>query len=167
MNPTPDDNTESLREKKPRLSTQEEVERHSAYQALQRSERPSYWGIDLDPARRPGVPMTGHEPRPMPHARFPPERQQGTSASPMHGRPNKPMPPVFGTATPLHGVSGLIRRAAYRKPDHDPSHWLLKMFADRVDSWGYHTGKVLKVVGPVAVVALLVGLARERSAFAR
>ncbi|RKG82685.1 hypothetical protein D7W79_01990 [Corallococcus exercitus] len=161
MNPTPDTNTEQ-----PKLATQQEVERHSAYQAMQRSERPSYWGVDLDPARRPGVPMM-KEPRPMPNARFPPEPQQGPSAVPMHGRPNKQMPPVFGTATPLHGVSGLIRRAAYRKPDHYPSHWLLKMFADRVDSWGYHTGKVLKVVGPVAVVALLVGMARERSAFAR
>ena len=121
---------------------------------MQPVKRPEYWGVDLDPSRRPGVPMM-REPRPWPNTRFPPDRQQGESAVPMHGRPNKEMPPVFGTATPLKGVSGAIRKAAYRLPDHYPSHWLLKMLGDRVDSWSHNTRRALPVLLPFAVLGYL------------
>ncbi len=41
--------------------------------------------------------------------------------------------PVFGTAQPPRGLSGLLRRLAYRIPTHYRRHWLLLMLADRVD----------------------------------
>ena len=59
--------------------------------------------------------------------------------------PNKPMPPVFGTSTPLKGVSGMVRRMAYALPDHAPSHWLLLMLGDRVESWGVRATRTLPV----------------------
>lgn len=148
MNPTPE------------LSTPERVKRHSGYQSLQPVTRPEYWGVDLDPSRRPGVPMM-REPQPWPNTRFPPEQQPGKSAAPMHGRPNKPMPPVFGTSTPLHGLSGAIRKFAYQLPDHYPSHWLLKMLGDRVDFWGYRARRMLPVVVPLAVLGYLSGIGRR------
>lgn len=47
--------------------------------------------------------------------------------------------PVFGTAQPLHGVSGRIRRFAY---DHlsetKNTRWLLLVLGDRVESVGAH-----------------------------
>jgi hypothetical protein len=101
------------------------------------------------------------EPRPFPHARFPPERQQGTPSSPMHGRPNKAPPPVFGTAVPLRGLSGAVRRLAYRIPDHFPSHWVLKMVGDRVESYGHRLRRALPVALPIVAVALLVRRARR------
>ncbi|AKJ05668.1 Hypothetical protein AA314_07294 [Archangium gephyra] len=73
----------------------------------------------------------------------------------MHGRSNKEMPPVFGTSTPLKGLSGAIRKYAYSLPDHYPSHWLLKMLGDRVDSWGYHTRRALPVLIPAVVIGFL------------
>lgn len=49
------------------------------------------------------------------------------------------LPPVFGTAQPLHGVSGAIRRFAY---DHFSEtkniRWLLLVLGDRVESVGAH-----------------------------
>jgi hypothetical protein len=41
--------------------------------------------------------------------------------------------PVFGTAQPPRGPSGVLRRAAYRIPEHRALHWLLLVVADRVD----------------------------------
>ncbi|HEY6460497.1 MAG TPA: hypothetical protein VIY73_10115 [Polyangiaceae bacterium] len=42
--------------------------------------------------------------------------------------------PVFSTATPPHGISGLMRRLAYRSPEHHTMHWLVLLLADRVDA---------------------------------
>src|ERR1700687_6366372 len=93
-------------DRNPQITTPEKVQQKSAYR------RPAWAGVDQDPARRPGVPRMRLDPRPLPNTRFPPERQAGEPAAPMHGRPNKRMPPVFGTSTPLAGLSGPGRRPA-------------------------------------------------------
>jgi hypothetical protein len=65
------------------------------------------------------------------------------------------MPPVFGTAVPLHGLSGLVRRAAYRYPDHMMRHWTMLLFADRVDFWSRRARRVVRVALPaLALLAL-------------
>lgn len=122
-------------------------------EGLRHVQRPQWADVDLDWKNRPGVPMM-HDPRPMPNTRYPPERQPGIPAVPKHGRPNKPFPPVFGTSTPLHGLSGIVRKAAYRFPDHKPAHWLLAILGDRVDSWTYHLKKYAPVLLPVAALGL-------------
>jgi hypothetical protein len=119
-------------------------------------------GIDLDPSRRPGVPRE-RRPEPWPHSKFPPARQRGLPTSFMHGRPNKKMPPVFGTAVPPRGVSGRLRAAAYRYPDHVARHWVMLLLADRVDSWEHRAGRLLRVALP----ALALGFAAKRLAEAR
>jgi hypothetical protein len=43
------------------------------------------------------------------------------------------MTPVFGTAQPLRGVSGAIRRHAYTFSEGQTAHWMLLMASDRVD----------------------------------
>jgi hypothetical protein len=101
------------------------------------------------------------QPQPWPNTRFPPERQAGRSAVPKHGRPNKPIPPVFGTSTPLHGLSGAIRTLAYRLPDHYPSHWMLMMVGDRLDSAETRIQRYLPLALPVAALALFVRMARR------
>jgi hypothetical protein len=40
---------------------------------------------------------------------------------------------VFGTSTPPSGLSGMIRDIAYRLSENDVRHWLLLLFADRVN----------------------------------
>ena len=89
------------------------------------------WGADLDPADRPSYPReiaaeTGaHWDLPEPQ----PERGE-RERSMEHGM----LTPVFGTAQPLHGLSGVVRRYAYRRhSEGKAAHWLLLMAADRVD----------------------------------
>jgi hypothetical protein len=95
------------------------------------------WGADLDPKDRPSVPklqfqddLTGA------HWEFP-ERQPENyprERSIEHGM----LTPVFGTAQPLSGLSGAVRRYAYRYSEGRVAHWLLLVLGDRVDAWEHH-----------------------------
>ena len=96
------------------------------------------WGADLDPADRPSHPKLLYAPESTgAHWRFP-DRQpmaEGRERSIEHAF----VTPVFGTAQPLHGPSGLIRRLAYRRfSEARLAHWLLLIVGDRVDAWGSH-----------------------------
>jgi hypothetical protein len=47
--------------------------------------------------------------------------------------------PVFGTACPPRGLSGVIRKFSYRRySEGRAAHWLLLVLADRVDAWESH-----------------------------
>ena len=88
--------------------------------------------VDLMPSRRPGVPK--EEP---PHRAAgvhwdAPEPQVARVPILKH-RGRKELPPVFGSAQPPRGLSGAIRRWAYAIPEQRARHWLLLLFADRVD----------------------------------
>ncbi|GFG53818.1 hypothetical protein CQY20_13115 [Mycolicibacterium agri] len=99
------------------------------------------WGADLDPADRPAVPKcqsldTG--------ARWDfPERQPETWPR-ERSIEHQMLTPVFGTSTPPRGLSGAIRRHAYRKfSEGRAAHWLLLILADRVDAAESHAQSVL------------------------
>jgi hypothetical protein len=52
---------------------------------------------------------------------------------------HKFLTPVYGTAQPLRGLSGRIRRFAYdRYSEGSVAHWLLLIAGDRVESTGAH-----------------------------
>jgi len=90
------------------------------------------WGADLDPADRPAVPWEQPGIETGAHWEMPEDQpHDGTrERSIEHGR----LPPVFGTAQPLKGLSGAIRRYAYdRFSEGRAAHWLLLIAADRVD----------------------------------
>ncbi|MCW2695799.1 MAG: hypothetical protein JWR62_884, partial [Modestobacter sp.] len=95
------------------------------------------WGADLDPADRPAYPKLQYPAQTGAHWDFP-DRQpgsQGRERSIEHAF----VTPVFGTAQPLHGVSGAIRRLAYvRFSEARLAHWLLLIAGDRVEAWGSH-----------------------------
>ena len=90
------------------------------------------WGVDLDPKDRPAVPKENFNPEGTgAHWHFP-ERQPERfprEMSPEH----KFLTPVFGTSSPPKGLSGAIRRHAYRYSEGQLTHWLLLMAGDRVD----------------------------------
>ena len=96
------------------------------------------WGADLDPADRPSHPKLRYDPESTgAHWRFP-ERQPGAEGR-ERSIEHAFVTPVFGTAQPLHGASGAIRRLAYaRFSEGRLAHWLLLIVGDRVDAWGSH-----------------------------
>lgn len=90
------------------------------------------WGADLDHANRPGYPKERTPPRLEPLGWTTPEQQlQCVEVLRSDERPD--MTPVFGSGQPPSGVSGWIRRFAFRFSENDLRHWLLLLFADCIN----------------------------------
>lgn len=89
------------------------------------------WGVDLDPKDRPAYPKEVFNRNTGAHWTYPEEQPElwPREKSPEHAQ----LTPVFGTTQPLKGLSGAIRKAAYNLSEGRASHWLLLIFADRVD----------------------------------
>lgn len=90
------------------------------------------WGADLDPQARPGFPMERTPPR-FVNVHWDELEHQAPSVKVYHSNERPGLTPVFGTAQPPSGVSGMIRGAAFRYSENDLRHWLMLMFADRVN----------------------------------
>jgi len=90
------------------------------------------WGVDADPKNDPTYPMKHRNDGE--HAGYSWERplQQPITTEILHSieRPN--VTSVFGTSTPPSGLSGSIRRFAFRYSESSYGHWLPLMLADRV-----------------------------------
>jgi hypothetical protein len=88
------------------------------------------WGVDLRPEVRPSYP------REDPSLRLAPwdyPDQQPEKWPRERSTEHKYLTPVFGTAQPLHGLSGAIRRYAYTFSEGRLAHWMLLIAGDRVD----------------------------------
>jgi hypothetical protein len=95
------------------------------------------WGADLDPTDRPSYPKLQYPADTGAHWDFP-ERQPGGERR-ERSIEHAFVTPVFGTAQPLRGLSGGVRRLAYRRfSEGRLAHWLLLIIGDRVDAWGSH-----------------------------
>ncbi|RWZ61565.1 hypothetical protein ELQ92_11375 [Labedella populi] len=96
------------------------------------------WGVDSDPADRPSVPKERFDPGATgAHWEFPDRQEElrPRERSIEHAM----LTPVFGTAQPLTGLSGVIRRRAYaRYSEGRLAHWLLLVLGDRVDAIENH-----------------------------
>ncbi|HVY49712.1 MAG TPA: hypothetical protein VHB21_27650 [Minicystis sp.] len=121
-------------------------------------------GIDV-PARRPGVPMET-APALVGAARPGPIERQVPRAGLLHRMELAELTPVFGTAQPAKGLSGMLRAAAYRVPEHLARHWLLLLAADRVDVVEHRLGRASKWLPyAVPVVAFAAVAARRKRPF--
>jgi hypothetical protein len=89
------------------------------------------WGVDLDRKNRPGVPMERTPPRI--DAPLTQPEQQPETVEVLVSRERPHITPLFGSPNPPRGVSGMLRRAAFKETENDMRHWLLLMLADRVD----------------------------------
>jgi hypothetical protein len=92
------------------------------------------WGADLDPKDRPSVPREQFDPGfSGAHWEFP--ERQPELAPRERSIEHKFLTPVFGTSSPTKGLSGVLRRYAYRQySEARAAHWLVLLAADRVDA---------------------------------
>jgi hypothetical protein len=117
------------------------------------------WGADLDRKNRPAVPMERTPPRFIGAPVAPPEQQpQNVEILVSPERPG--ITPLFGTSTPPSGLSGMIRRWAFKLTENDIRHWLLLLVADRVNvvegiGQDLARGKVPNVLGEMGIRAEL------------
>jgi hypothetical protein len=100
------------------------------------------WGVDLDPADRPSVPRLKFDPAATgAHWDFPERQPEKWPRE--RSIEHQMLTPVFGTSTPPRGLSGVVRRYAYRYSEGRAAHWLLLIGADRIDAVESHLASFL------------------------
>lgn len=91
------------------------------------------WGVDADPENEPTYPIknyTGDDHKRLNWDR--PELQPvNIEVLQSNERPN--MTAVFGTSVPPSGLSGIIRRYAFKFSESSYGHWLPLLLADRIN----------------------------------
>lgn len=90
------------------------------------------WGMDANPENDPTYPMkqaTGAD-----HERLNYEKptQQPIDIEILHSIERPGITRIFGTSTPPRGLSGMIRRYAYKYSESTYAHWVPLVVADRV-----------------------------------
>jgi len=91
------------------------------------------WGMDADPQNDPAYPMRHYNGAD--HERIYHEKpsQQPVNMEVLHSIERPTVSPVFGATLPPQGVSGAIRRAAFKYSEADARHWMGLILADRVN----------------------------------
>jgi hypothetical protein len=145
------------------------------------------WGVDADTRNDPTYPMRHIEDQTRGLSWDRPAQQPPT-VEVLRSIEHNRLPAVVGTSTPPSGLSGAIRRYAFRRSESDWWHWLLLMGADRINvvegivedlakgtvpnvpaemgaraKWRHNkTGFVLKAGATLAIGAALVAVLRGR-----
>lgn len=91
------------------------------------------WNLDADPENEPTYPIkkwTGDD-----HNRIRWERpvQQPVNEEVLHSNERPNISAVFGTPLPPSGLSGIIRRKAFKFSESEYGHWLNLLLADRIN----------------------------------
>lgn len=93
------------------------------------------WGVDANPQNEPTYPMkkyTGDDHKRLNYDR---PKQQEQDIEVLHSNERPGVSAVFGTSVPPSGLSGAIRRYAFKHSEGSFKHWLPLIFADRVNVW--------------------------------
>jgi len=94
------------------------------------------WGVDANPANDPTYPIksrnNGEHNGEHNGYTWERPRQQPLSVEVLHSNERPNITAAFGTSTPPSGLSGMIRRFAFKHSESSYGHWLPLMLADRV-----------------------------------
>lgn len=90
------------------------------------------WGADLDVANRPAYPRERTPPR-LDGIHWDEPEAQTQYIEVLRSTERPAMTPLFGTGPAPSGLSGMVRRYAFRFSENDLRHWLLLLAADRIN----------------------------------
>lgn len=91
------------------------------------------WGMDADPENNPTYPMkhsNGADHERLNYEKAPQQRQDMEI---LHSIERPGVTRVFGTSTPPSGLSGALRRYAYKFSEATAKHWMTLILADRIN----------------------------------
>jgi hypothetical protein len=91
------------------------------------------WGVDIDPKNEPNYPIKKYNGDD--HNRLNWERPplQPVTVEILKSVEHPRMPAVFGTPNPPSGLSGALRRVAFKYDESEYGHWLNLLLADRIN----------------------------------
>jgi hypothetical protein len=91
------------------------------------------WGMDADPENDPTYPMKRYNGADHERLNYDKPEQQPVNVEILHSNERPSVTRVFGTSTPPSGLSGRIRRYAFRFSESSYGHWVPLILADRVN----------------------------------
>ncbi|HEX2969301.1 MAG TPA: hypothetical protein VHO46_09355 [Bacteroidales bacterium] len=103
--------------------------------ATEKKNRIKGWGIDADPRNEPTYPMKNYTGDDHNRLNYQKPKQQPKTIEVLHSNERPGITSVFGTSVPLSGLSGFIRRLAFRYSESSFGHWIPLIFADRINIW--------------------------------
>src|ERR687889_1436624 len=89
-------------------------------------------GVDADPKNDPTYPMKNRTDGEQAGYSWERPPRQPLTVEILHSNERPDVTSVFGTSTPPSGLSGVLRRMAFRYSESSYGHWLPLMLADRV-----------------------------------
>lgn len=94
------------------------------------------WGIDASPDNNPAYPMKkGHIPVEAAHGGMQYPIRQALQKEVLRSMERPYFSAVVGTTLPPKGLSGAVRRLAFRFTESEYGHWLPLLLADRINVW--------------------------------
>jgi hypothetical protein len=90
------------------------------------------WGIDANPKNDPTYPMKSRNNGEHKGYSWQRPTQQPVNIEILHSNERPHVTSVFGTSTPPAGLSGVLRRYAFKYSESSYGHWLPLMAADRI-----------------------------------
>ncbi len=90
------------------------------------------WGVDANPENDSTYPMKNRNDGEQLGYSWERPPQQPLTVEVLHSNERPNLSSVFGTSTPPAGLSGIIRRFAFKYSESSYGHWLPLMLADRV-----------------------------------
>jgi hypothetical protein len=90
------------------------------------------WGVDADPENDPTYPYRDRE-KDDHSGEWARPAVQRSDVEILQSIEHKRRPAVFGTSTPPSGLSGMMRRGAFKYSESHWAHWLMLMGADRIN----------------------------------
>lgn len=102
------------------------------------------WGVDADPQNEPTYPMKKYTGDDHNRIHYPKPPQQKSKVEVLHSNERPGLSSVYGTSVPPKGLSGIVRRFAFRFSEGSWGHWLPLLLADRINVWEGIAGDVVR-----------------------
>jgi hypothetical protein len=91
------------------------------------------WGVDADPQNNPTYPMRDRSQDDSPGMNWTRPPLQEPRVEILRSIEHNRLPAALGTTSPPSGISGGVRRFAFRYSESQWAHWLLLILADRIN----------------------------------
>lgn len=106
------------------------------------------WGIDADPENEPTYPMKNYTGDDHDRLNYEKASQQPVDVEILHSNERPSVSTVFGATVPPSGVSGALRRVAFKYSEDSLKHWFTLVLADRINVVEGIVTDVKKGLGP-------------------
>ncbi|MDQ0638483.1 hypothetical protein QF042_002048 [Pedobacter sp. W3I1] len=93
------------------------------------------WGMDIDPDNEPTYPIKNYTGDDHKRSNYEKAEQQPLNIELLKSNERPQNSVVFGTSVPPTGLSGMIRRYAFRHSEDRYRHWIPLIMADRINAW--------------------------------